>query len=524
MNSLMGFFAAKMSVKEKFSNDINSITKKRIWELIRTGLYTFLFIAIIIHLNEYDNKTFQEERDNQAFIAMLFFSLLLLVLYQIRINYKSILISIFAILPIAIYRIYYFRAYPIYMYNNILLAIIEWIAVLLVTDMVFSGKIKKTKEINIGVLSLYSLMVVFLIECGQIVGNKLIFFLFILLFLLPVKKSEWNRVIIGLLNAGVLSFIAVVMVSHFVNPYFQITENGLDRTATRWYGYFVNIGAFGQFLALSTALAIVSILVAKKRHGRKNVYYILSVVSLIIVIFIAILNGTDNYLISVLFLSIVLFVFGSQKSNRFQLALRGGIAILLVAIFCWLVWIALVYMVSSSFDIQSLKNEIQKLPIPALTGSISILLDKVEGFVSLRGIDSHFIHNPFLTFLNRLGSNRLSIWRLYLQATDFKGQGSGSFSLENYFIYNAHNQYVQVLYEYGFLGGGVFIIFFVASWIVCIVRYTKEKTEDYFLPMVCVTIMLGMWLGECSYIYYPLTFISLLVLTPIFKKGENQIC
>ena len=61
----------------------DKVEKKRIFELIRVGLYTFCFIGLIVHFNEQENVVFETEKALQRDIALLFFAVILLILQQV---------------------------------------------------------------------------------------------------------------------------------------------------------------------------------------------------------------------------------------------------------------------------------------------------------------------------------------------------------------------------------------------------------------------------------------------------------
>ena len=131
------------------------------------------------------------------------------------------------------------------------------------------------------------------------------------------------------------------------------------------------------------------------------------------------------------------------------------------------------------------------------------------------------------SFLNTLSSNRLGICYEFLVRCTWKGSAGGGLFYGNYYAFNSHNQYIQALYDHGFLAGGFQILFALYAWVRSIVYKLKCTTPLHYLPMILITMMLGIWMGEQSTIHYPMTFFALVASAPLFldfagkQRDEN---
>ncbi|MCR4814655.1 MAG: hypothetical protein K5879_07505 [Lachnospiraceae bacterium] len=489
----------------------DKVEKKRIFELIRIGLYTFCFIGLIVHFNEQENVIFETEKAFQRDIAMLFFIGILLIMQQVKwLNWQSLVVTlVFA--PAAVFNITRFNGSADLQMSGILEQIALWMELMLITDMVVTKRVRKLKQLNLGLFFfLIGVTVMMFVTRAPGFQTPTVFPAFFLLCLIPADRREWDNVLSGLLNAGILCFIQAVIVSQAVNPLdFSSGDVG------RWYGYFLNIGTFGQFLGVQTALSVCSLVRIKNHFGRLNPLYFFSWLWLLSVVVVAVINGVSNYLVGLFFMAITLFVFGFGKKKFNPVAtLIRGLAVVVLILLAGIGFLELVQYVSNGYDRAEFLNFVSRTPLKYFPAGAEVLAFKLQVAHEFRSILFHgmsitasFIKSPFLMLLNSLGAGRLFIWAKYLEDTSFMGNGGGVM-VADYFALTAHNEYVQLLYEFGFFTGALYILFYIACFVRSIVNYTKDRNEIFLFSMTFLSMMFGMWTGEMSNIFFVLTFLS----------------
>ncbi len=503
------------------------ISKERIFELLRVVVYTVCFTGIIIHLNEHNNIFFQTRKDCQMLIVMIFFMVMLFTLQKVKLwNIQSLIVTLL-FLPFAILKIKSQAAMPDIFRNGILEHIIKWFAAMIVVDMVATGRVRKFKDMNLWIVGLYCIMTILMAGLNPTGIAFRLYLYVLLLFFIPVDGKEWGLLTGGLMNAGVLSFGLVVIASLKLNPQIIVeavedTEEIIDPSAGgRWYGYFLNIGTFGQFLGMQTGIALLSIIRAKERYGRFGLVYCLSVMYLAAVFFIAILNGTSNYMVGLIFLLVILIVFGFRKTEHPKLLIRGGIMLCVLLLAGFIFLNIMRALASSGFDKKSLEAVLQKTPLRLFPSGMNTLINKMNRFHNNPWAGDAFFGNPVLAFLNAWGSSRPVIWKAFGEYFSF-GANTGTVLYGTFDPQNAHSGYVQAIYNFGYLAGGLNILFFISAWIASIVGYVRKKSEAFFAPMVLLTVMLGMWIGEMSNVTFALTVIPLIICIPAISVKQSR--
>ena len=499
-------------------------SKSRILELVRVGLYTFCFIGIIVHFNEHENVIYETSKAAQRDIAMLFFIGIMFVMQRIRlINWQSLLVTI-VFAPFAVLGVTRFSQSPDLIPPAIMEQIALWLELLLITDMTITKRVRKPKEMNWPILLFLGATIVFLLTM-RAQGNAapVTFLAFFLFCLVPADKDEMYRVLYGLLNAGFLCFVQAMIVSEMVNP---IDFSGGNQG--RWYGYFLTLGTFGQYLGIQTVFAIGSIFLTKKRKGRLHPNYFIGILWLLLVLAAALFCGVTNYMVGIGFLCTTLFIFGFGKKKEGYFI--RGLIVLLIIVLGGIIFLYLVNYLFSGYNREAFLQFVENSPLKVFYATAEVLAFKLEvahQFKSIlfhgKSISATFIQSPGLMLLNSLASGRIFIWHEYLNKITFVGQ-SGELPIADDAALHAHNEFIQILYEFGFFAGGMYILLYLVSFIGSIAGYIKEKSVIKFIPMISLAMMLGMWTGETSSIHFILTFIStfLLMFFVIFPNKKNK--
>ena len=504
-------------------------SKERIFDLIRIGLYTLFFVAVTMHLNEYDNAKYQVLKDRQFLYGMAFFLLIIWTVQKVRLlNWQSALVTLL-MGGVTFLRAKGLVSSPDIFTNTIIDNVIKWMALMPLVDMCVKKKSRKWDTVCIGRFILLCLVTTLFVIFGFGRSATLAYILFVILCVIPFENKEWDKLIKGFINGCFVTFIVVAIISLSVNPVWGVSEaEFMERNREqygRWFGYFLNIGNFGQFLGLNFAVVLASMHYYKTKIGRLSLRYFISVLWLAAVIYFAVLNGTSNFVVGAVVTLLVLFVFARSRATKKWMITKG---VIILAIFV-IVLVGLIllsnYVYSPNFSEDKLNAVCDNIPVIRGVSAVRYLNRKLAMANELADIaESAFPPRSFARFLDYLSSNRLGISYEFLKLSTFRGTAGGGllYYIGDYWAENAHNQYVQVLYEYGFLAGGLQIILALTLWISSICRYVKTRRNRYFLSMTLMSLMLGMWMGEASSVCYPLTFFGIMFALVVLFVDEDK--
>ena len=483
----------------------------------RMPIYAICFTGVLIFLSRYDNFKSETEKSIQSCIAYLFLLVIIMAMQKIELfNLHSLIVTV-AFFPIAFFRSYAYRLSTDLLPSSILSDVTLWLALLVIADMAATKRVRLFRSIRWPVFLIYMVAITLITLFSNSPGLSAFFYLLIICFI-PIDEKDWKEMIDGLLIAGFISFVYIVIASFVTNPFFGVSEEAFmeknPHQHGRWYGCFLNIGAFGQYLGLSTAMAIGSIYRCKDIK-KKIVPLIVSWIWLAASIFMAALNGTRNYMVAVALLLVILFIFGWRKATKKGVLIRLSIAATLLILAIVGVTAFGKYVISPEYNPEKVTQLIQKSPLGFASAGLKHTLQELNnvhngGFAGYDGRNI-FPEKSVWRFFNAVSSNRVGIGRVFLENTNWKTGQTAGIQYGGYFAYNAHNQYIQSLYEYGFLAGAVYLLYAITSWIMIVFNAVKQKKTHLFISMVIITMMMGMWLGERSTITYPLTFVGLLL-------------
>ena len=503
----------------------NALTKERTMELVRWGIYICCFVGMILHLNEHENVLYEVQKGFHRDMVFIFFFLILFSMQRVKLlNWQSAVVSV-VYAAISFFQIHFYGGSPELVRNAIFDHIVYWMVFMLITDMVVTGRVRSLRKMNVVLFAFLCFLSAWLMFYRE--GRAVPFFYLycILLCLIPVSEKEWNRILDALIAAGLISLIIVVIVSEGVNPLKQSTEVGM-----RWYGGFLTLGTFAQFIGLETVLATVGLFRIKNRYNNNIILYIVCGLWLVGTFVLAVLCGTMNYGIGLILFLAAVFIFGIRKFSFPWLVIRILIAVSLLFLLGILILDLIPVVVSPDFDADALRRMIDYTPLRFFPAGAEEVIEKIRNLHSYRqsnynfvSLDANFQNNPIVVFVNMLGSGRASIWYVFLQNTSFEA-GGGGLDVGTLFALHAHNEYIQLLYEYGFFAGGLTILFYLAGWITASVCYVKSKNDLFILPILLLPMMFGMWVGEISSVFFSLTGIALVCLMTvvIFGSGKNR--
>ncbi len=107
-------------------------------------------------------------------------------------------------------------------------------------------------------------------------------------------------------------------------------------------------------------------------------------------------------------------------------------------------------------------------------------------------------YDGLLGVLNNFSSGRLYIWQQFISCFSFEGNPSYGIQVGEYFAYNARCEYVQTLYRFGYLGGGLNIALYLYGMVGSVRRYLKTKEQTSFLAVLSLRYVWSLAGGVCE--------------------------
>lgn len=485
---------------------ISKFTSTKLWYYIENILVVVLLFYCIKSLTDYDNVYYQTWKNTAAAKAILAFTAIVFIIRKVKLlNWQSLVATL--LFGIVVFERLHFWADA----EDILNAVkpqlaAEWLSLMIIIDMILYKNVSNIfKGVNYLAI-LYVLMTIGMILRRHDRMDPIVLIFPMLLFALvkmDEERSDWF--IRRFIDSWFISFIYIMVRSFIERPY----------EGYRYYGCFLNIGQFGIFMVCCFTVAIASIYYCREKYGRKNIGYSIGIVWLLTIVYMFYLIDTRTILIGVLFCLITLYIFvrkiTTSKSifKRMMIVLIVFIgmfgSLLLILNYCTAIpdeWIYSHY----SGPLSPIATTIMRLKISnAKTSTLPT-------------------NERFYTLINLLSSGRFDIFKGYSQYFNYDGNSTIGFELEatNYWVYTAHNTYVQFLVEYGYISLFellVVIIYAIYSSIKS--YYLSLKQPKNVFPILWFASMIGVWFGESNTFFFPITFFGFMFIARLLPSIEQ---
>ena len=174
---------------------------------------------------------------------------------------------------------------------------------------------------------------------------------------------------------------------------------------------------------------------------------------------------------------------------------------------------------TGNISISMMKNEIKN----------EILQSKEKSNLVYVESDSYMIASEAEQFEEQedISNGRFEIFTSYIQHWNMNGHEDMGVPLPDGSIaVHAHNTYLQMIHDNGLITGVVFVILGVVSFLVAMIRYSKENKRDSYL-ILTVAIIIGFAIaGLVEWIFQINNFYGiaiLVVITPLlFQKRKED--
>ncbi len=486
----------------------------RIVEYAINVICIFLLARMLTMLCFMDNSLYQTQKNVHASHAFLFLALFMFIKQRVRlVNWQSLIASLLY-WPIAyFYRIRYIDSSDLFNRDKVVVWIV-WIALLIIIDMAVYKKVNPLQKFHPIALSIYGAMTFFLIFYRNWRTYPIILILVFLFYLIPMEKKQWNSIVNQFCISWIIAFYYMLYRSLKYNP--AVNANG------RWYGEFVNIGDFGIFTACTVAVILFQIYQSKKRFGRKSIPYAIYCICILPVIWTVFRVSTITMFIGIGCIFLMGFVLLRKDTSLKAVLVRlAGVLLGISA----LVFVGLLLLKAlANTDAEYWENILRNgnafiKPFANIIHRAHYMFGETRTFS-----DSGVFHpDSLINYLDLFASGRLSICALFAEKFNYIGNASEGIQVGTYYAYNAHNTYVQMLYEYGYAGGGLYILWMLYLTGASMAQYRKEKKLVKVFPALWLAMALGVQLGEYSNLYSPLLVMTLVIIYPLMIRIDESI-
>lgn len=470
---------------------------------------TTCLVLTLLLLCDMGNAISQGQKNIFAAKAILTLAIYMLFIQRPRLfNWQTLAVSLLY-LPIGYaYRMRYSMAPDLFNRDKVVVWIV-WVALLIVTDMYVYKKVNPLQKFNTKALAIYALMTITMTFYRNNRTLPAILILMFVFYLIPLNRFQWKRIINQFCNAWLITFIIILFRSLKNNP-----EVNTGEGFGRWYGDFVNIGDFGLFMACVTVVFLYKLYQTQKRSGFISIPYALHLLFLIPIIWTILRVSTITMYIGIACIFVMIYILITKNGQaretvkRFIGVIMGLFALIIIGL---AILKALSYTDIDYWQQVLLEGNAFQKPIATIIHRAHYMFDDPGTFANC-GI---FEPDSFINYLDLFSSGRLSIIKTFSEYFNFIGNTSDGLQVGEYFAYNAHNAYAQVIYEYGYIGGGFFIVWLVYSTVASMLQFIRTRKSIKLFLCMWMAMTLGVLMGERVNLYTPIIMMTLMITYPI---------
>lgn len=490
-----------------------SLFENRIWNIAKNLLLSVLFCVGIKFLTDYDSVLYQVHKDAALAKAMVAFLVIIFILKKVRLWNIPSLIGTVALVPFSVYYLQQVSQSPDIIAIRKPWILIYWLLLMMIIDFVWYRKYKELRIEKPALVVLFVLTTALLTIFGN--GTKegiTMLVVFTMLFTTVLEKEEWENAIKRFCDGWL--FVSVWLIAKSFLYYYPYTTE-------RFYGCFTNIGAFGGFLLCSMMVSIYGIYYLKQEKGIKHPMFWINLLWLLVTFAVTMMTYTVTMLIGLFFVVLALFLFARKDVSTKKVLLRLSLVIGLI-----LLGFLVLYLASLNarevveYWHQKYRSDTHNIVYYFLYRFYRSFVPEVDysGIAEL-GLAKY---DGLLMVLNNISSARIYLWEEFSKCFNFFGNPAIGIQIGNYYAFGAHCEYVQTLYRFGYIGGGLNIALFVTGLVYFVKRYIKERKMSDFLGALWLFGMLGVWTGESQNVMYPITFMGLFLMYPVLCKFRKQ--
>ncbi len=389
---------------------------------------------------------------------------------------------------------------------------IAWIVLMVIVDMIVYKKYTKLTGFSKVGLALFAAAGIFMVFFRNGRNYPIMFLLAFVFYLIPMTEDKWKRMTNQFCYGWIGAFFIILYRSLINNPLAN-AWNG------RWYGDFTNIGDFGQFLACVTAVCLYKLYQTKRDKRRFSVEYIFWAVCMLPLGWAVLRVCTVTMFIGIIMIFLLGFVVIRKKNNAKLVGIRLGCivvcgAVLMIGGFWFLKGLAEKGM---AYWLDVLQNgSLFMKPI----ANLGCRADYMFNHNNVVAGAQLFEPGSFIAYLDSFTSGRLSLIKTFSEYFNFTGNPSMVLFVGTYGAWVTHNTYSQLIFEYGYIAGGLFIAWLLYCMGAAVKRYVKKRTNVAVLTCIWLVMVLGILLGENAHLYFPSMMMTFIMVRPILVKED----
>ncbi|MCQ2518992.1 MAG: hypothetical protein MJ107_00530 [Lachnospiraceae bacterium] len=504
-----------MTIK-KYAEKIKSFLDKhsKLTDVLLFFVMIYLSAETVRNVVYCAESEFQIHRDIFTFKSALFFLILVLILR------KANLFRLPYLFAIPAYGIYYYRNMSIYTPEDYGVDLSSWHSVLLIANGIFlitfidtylrfKDKEKRTKLDWYGIATFSVGAVLLGINYNY---SRLFLFPLLALFTTEMTKKTWRKFVDAFSIGYYLAFLYV-----FTNSYM------VDRTLFKghYYGTFLNVATGSAFCVGAFVCAIYGILRAKELRCR-----ILTVVSCILIPYplfaIVLFNERSGYLAVFMVIAFLAIFFRFDSGKVAGWKKRAVISASVLLVIATVSVIGLILFTKANTG--ALKEFLRENVSEYLVDTVDMYTRRAESLL-YKGSYLHIIpENSWLNPIDNLSSWRISYWINSFERTTLWGDGLLYVGNDYFESTNPHSTFVSAYRMYGYVGGTIFFIWAIFTFVYVTRKVLKGNTDLSFTFLWTVFFMTYS-LVETALWSYIMGFTFLVVLYPLgkkFKAEENE--
>ena len=482
----------------------------------RTGiiyiLETLCLTGTLMFLQNMGDEMYQTMRNLWVARGVCLFVIYMFIIQRVHLfNWQSLVASL-VYLPIGyLYGTRYYGARDLFRCDAAV-ALAVWVLILIVVDMAVYKKANQMHKFRKTMLGVYAMMAFLMAYCRNGRTDSIIFPVFFVFYFIPLDRERWKRIIYQFCTAWILCFGYRFVYSMIKNP--EVAKIG------RWYGCFLNIGDFGVFMAAVVVVLLYMMLFIKTTYGRKSIPYVAAAALMVPVIWTVFRVCTITMFIGIGCALVMCFIILKRDVTAKGVVIRS-VAVLIsipILVMCGLLFLRMLTIADKKYWVDVLKNGNTLMkPIADLIRRAHSVFDRARTFAD-SGV---FEEGTLINYLDLVTSGRLSLIKSYAKYFGIVGTDNMGLQVGTFYAYGTHTTYTQFIFEYGYIGGGMFLIWFAFSMIQSVKQYLRSREIEEILLCIWLAMAAGVFLGEMIYLVSPIIFFTMILIYPLMIKLEK---